>query len=1120
VNDVRQWLASLGLERFAEVFEREQITHDNLRDLTDVDLKELGLPLGPRKTILSAVANLCQEKIAEPSAERVKSDLTEAPAQAERRQLTVMFCDLVGSTALSQRLDPEDLRRLIRQYQDACVGAITRFEGHVAQYLGDGVLAYFGYPVALEGGAERAIRAGLSVIERVGELSGQRDEPLRVRIGIDTGVIVIGQGEALNEQERTAIGDAPNIAARLQGLAAPGSVVISERTRQLAAGGFQFCDLGGHELKGINEAVHAWQVAGERASETRFDAATGGLAAPMVGREMELDLALHAWQQAHGGKLQVLLLCGEAGIGKSRIVRALREQLRVDGAQPWQYQCSPYFINSALYPIVAHMERALRFERDESPEVRLAKLEARVMGELGRPALEVNLIGRLFNLPVEAKYGALAMSPQKQKDETLRALAEVVQAASRRQPILVLFEDVHWADPTTLDAIDQLLKRVDTRVLVVITYRPEFKPAWIGQPHVTALTLGRLDPEQIEAVVTRVAGGKPLPKEMVAQIVAKTDGVPLFVEELTKAILESNLVDDTGERYELASALPSLAIPSSLRDSLMARLDRLAPVKEVAQIGACIGREFSDELVALVSPLPRSELTKALEQLTASELVFRRGAGRDATYVFKHALVQDAAYDSLLRSKRAELHATIAQILEQRFPETAQSEPELLATHLTAAGLADKAIPFWLQAGESSLERGAIREAASQLQNGLDILPGLGNTDTRKSLELDLRVAQAMTWTFLKGWAADELFETLTQAWTILEESRTRKHIARVLWGIWAYQLCRGEVERSLQWVDRMIKEAEEGHDEKLWFVGHWCAVIAYYSYGDFALCCCHADMICERYLPAVHGPIAEMMNYDALTVALLYRSCCEVRMGLCETGLRTLRQAREHASRLNAPLNMAYVHQLATFGHLARWDGAAAQAELDALDALARQHGLAFYEFVLVPYLRAQAHCVLGDYEASLRGYETARPAWRSIGMMLNGPEGGLYAALSQGMLGRMEEAMVEMDRALADIARPGWHEWTAASEVLRVKGWLLEQQGEPGAAESAYRDSLETARAQLARTHELRTATRYARLLQSQRRAHEAHALLAPIYAWFTEGFDTEDLKEAKALLEELAA
>lgn len=1109
------WLQLQGLEQYTQVLADNGVDLNSLRLLTDADLQALGVLLGHRRKLLHAIAGL--DDSTKTTAPPEPSE-TASHDDAERRQLSVMFCDLVGSTALSQRLDPEELRRLIRQYQDACVGAITRFEGYVAQYLGDGVLAYFGYPVALEGGAERAVHAALAVIERVRSLATELAQPLRVRIGIDTGLVVIGRGDSLTEQERTAIGDAPNIAARLQGLAAVDSVVLSERTRALIAGAFEFQDLGKHVLKGITDPVQAWQVSGERTTQTRFDVATGGRIDPMVGREMELDLALTAWGRANQGRLQVLLLCGEPGIGKSRIGHALRDQLVHRGAQIWQFQCSMHFINSALYPITTQLERALRFERDESPECRLRKLEGLLMGELGRPALEVNLLGRVFNLPVEAQYGPLAMSPQKQKEETLRAIIEMMQAASRRQPLLLLFEDMHWADPTTLEVIDQLLRRADIRALVVLTYRPEFRPSWIGQAHVSALTLGRLDAAQIESVVRRVTRSKPLPPEILAQIVSKTDGVPLFVEELTKAILEMPWLADKGDRYELSGPLPALAIPSSLRDSLMSRLDRLAAAKEIAQIGACIGREFSDELLALVSPLSRAELNGALDRLINSELVFKRGSGTDTLYVFKHALVQDTAHDSLLKSRRAEVHGKIAKILQQRFPDIAHSEPELIAAHLTTAGLPREAIPFWLKAGETCLARTAIQEAVSNLQNGLEQLPDLQDVTERQSFELDLRVVLAMAWTLLKGWASKEVFDTQIDAWRILESTGTRKHATRVLWGIWAYHVSRGEAEASLQWVRRMLDMADQSDDETLWFVAHWSASIGNYWHGDFVQCAHHAELILERYDPSRHGPVAEIFNYDALTVALLHRAHCEARMGYSESAVKSIELAHKHATQLNAPVNMAYVHHQAAMTHLARRDGNATLKELDALQELSLRYGLQFFSAILVPFLRAEALCVMGHYEESLQAFERVRPTWQAIGLNMSGPDANMYSAVAHGMLERVDEGLAAVERSLSQIAQPGFKQRTELSEVLRVKGWLLEKQGNLEAAESAFRESLDTSRAQRAKTHELRTAISYARLLRSQNRAREARELLHTVYAGFTEGFDTQDLRDAKALLAEL--
>jgi class 3 adenylate cyclase/tetratricopeptide (TPR) repeat protein len=1118
--DLASWLQALGLDQYASVFADNGVDLDALRLLSEADLQALGVLLGHRRKLLRAIADLDggaaaaapQTVPSVPVGEPVRSD-------AERRQLTVMFCDLVGSTALSQRLDPEELRRLIRQYQDACVGAITRFEGHVAQYLGDGVLAYFGYPVALEGGAERAIRAGLAVIERVGEFSAQRDQPLQVRIGIDTGLVVIGQGEALSEQERTAVGDAPNIAARLQGLAAPGSVVISERTRQLAPGDFNWRDLGAHALKGITEPVHAWQVAGERASETRFDAATGGLTAPMVGREMELDLALRAWQQAHQGKLQVLLLCGEGGIGKSRIVRALRERLSAEGAQPWQYQCSPYFINSALYPIIAHMERALRFERDEPAEARLAKLEARVIGELGRPGLDVNLIGRLFNLPVEAKYGPLAMSPQKQKDETLRALADLVQVASRAQPLLVLFEDVHWADPTTLEAVDQLLKRDDTRALVVMTYRPEFRPAWIGQPHVTALTLGRLDPEQIEAVVTRVAGGKPLPKEIVAQIVAKTDGVPLFVEELTKAILESNLVEDKGDRYELAGPLLTLAIPNSLRDSLMARLDRLAPVKEVAQIGACIGREFSDELVALVSPLPRSELTNALEQLTASELVYKRGAGKEAVYVFKHALVQDAAYDSLLKSRRAEVHAKIARALEKHFPDTAANEPELLAQHYTAAGSLEQAIGYWKRAGELAHTRIALQEAIAHLERGLALTLTLPSSQTRDRHELELRGLLGMAWIALQGWSYPAVAEHLGPAYALEEALTPGEHSLRVLWGLWVYRLATGQTRESLSIAEELLAQGRLRGDEDRLQAGLWAAVTTHYWLGQFEKSIEHADLILERYDPVRHHGLADALNHDPKTVALQYKAASQGMLGYPDSAKALMKATLEHARARNHAFDLAWALFFAVYQlHGVQRDANAIDMLLAELELLAREQRLLVFEHVLGPYCRAIRNLICNATEDADNLLNQIIPTLKAGQLNALIAKAKIIQARCAIALHKPARALVLADEAIALLTQPGADTRYVYSEGLRVKGVALEAMGRISDAEAALKSAIDAAQAQKALWWELRAATSLARLWQSQGKRMQAYELLAPVYNWFTEGFDTKDLQEAKTLLDEL--
>jgi len=1122
MSAIGEWLEGLGLGQYTDAFQANEIDIELLAEIDDQTLKDIGVAIaGHRIRIKSAIAKL---KSGQPASNAVVDSTPPWSAgtnvDAERRQLTVMFCDLVGSTALSQELDPEELRRLIHQYQDACVGAISRFEGYVAQYLGDGVLAYFGYPVALEGGAERAIRAGVAVIERVRELSVQREQPLQVRVGIDTGLVVIGQGEALTEQDRTAVGGAPNIAARLQALATPGTIVVSARTRELAQGSFEYHDLGAHELKGISEAVHAWQVVAERAVESRFDAATRGLAAPMVGREMELELALRAWQQANAGKLQVLLLCGEPGIGKSRIVRALRERLSAEGAQAWQYQCSPYFVNSALYPITAHMERALKFEREETPQARLAKLEAMVIGEFGRPALDVNLIGRLFNLPVEAKYGALAMSPQKQKDETLRTLADLVQAASRLRPMLMLFEDVHWADPSTLEAIDQLLKRDVLRVLVVMSYRPEFKPAWIGEPHVSALTLGRLDREQIEAVVTRVAHGKPLPKEIVAQIVAKTDGVPLFVEELTKTILESKLVEDRGDHYELAGPLPALAIPNSLRDSLMARLDRLAPVKETAQIGACIGREFSDELLSLVSPLPRSELSKALEQLTASELVFKRGAGKDTIYVFKHALVQDAAYDSLLKSRRAEVHGRIARTLEKHFPDTAANEPELLAQHCTEAGLIEQAVGYWKRAGELAHTRIALEEAIAHLERGLAIVVTLPPSQTRDRHELELRGLLGMAWIAFRGWSYPSVAEHLGPAYALEEALTPGQHSLRVLWGLWVYRLAAAQTQESFPIAEELLAQGRARGDEEMLQAGLWAVVTTSYWLGEFERCIEYADLILERYDPVRHHGLADALNHDPKTVALQFKAASTGLLGYADRATALMKEATGHARARGHAFDLAWAYYFAIAQlHCAQRDVNTIDARLAELEPLAREQRLLAFEYVLAPYARAVRSLIDGSTEQASGVLGQLIPIVTTAGPQTLIPEAKTWLARCAITLCEPDGALTLVDEALAIILQPAAGLRYVYPEVLRVKGVALEAAGKVGDAEAAYQHAISAARAAKAKWWELRAGATLARLWASQGKRTDACELLRPIYNWFTEGFDTQDLKEAKALLEELA-
>ena len=635
-----------------------------------------------------------EEPLAAPHTRVASPAVEPRPADAERRQLTVLFCDLVDSTVLASQLDPEDLREVVRAYQETCAKVIARFEGHIAQYLGDGLLVYFGYPLAHEDDAQRAVRAGLGMVEALGQLNVRlkqdRGVELAVRLGIHTGLVVVGEVGGGARQEQLALGETPNLAARLQGIAAPNTVVISAATVQLLGGFFTYQSLGTPSLKGLAQPLEVYRVLYESTARSRLEAAGSTGLTPLVGREQEVALLRERWAQVKDGIGQVILLSGEAGIGKSRLVQVLTEHVAAE-PQAWltPCQCSPYYQNTALYPMIELLERvALRFDREESPQQKLRKLEGFLV-QYGLPLTEaVPLFAALLSLPLGTDYAPLTVSAEQQKQQTLHALLTVMLRIAAQQPMLFVMEDLHWVDPTTLEFLSLLVDQGPTaRILALWTFRPDFSPPWTGRSHLTQVTLPRLPRQQATEMTDRVAHGKALPTEVVEQVVAKTDGVPLFVEELTKMVLESGLLQEREDRYELTGPLPPLAIPTTLHDSLMARLDRLATVKSLAQLGATLGREFSYALLHAVSPWDEETLQRGLHQLVEAELLYQRGLPPQATYLFKHALIQDAAYQSLLRSTRQQHHQRIAQVLEARFPEICETQPELLAHHYTEAGL-------------------------------------------------------------------------------------------------------------------------------------------------------------------------------------------------------------------------------------------------------------------------------------------------------------------------------------------------------------------------------------------------------------------------------------------------
>jgi predicted ATPase/class 3 adenylate cyclase len=1128
--DIGAWLRGLELERYEQAFRDNDVDADLLARLTADDLIGLGvISIGHRRKLLDAIAVLRERA---PTAETRSAQAKPAPSttgataapkfpEAERRQLTVMFVDLVGSTALSARLDPEDMRGVLRAYQNAVAGEIARLEGHVAKFMGDGVLAYFGWPRAHEDEAERAIRAGLAISEAVARLTTLTGSPLAARVGIATGLVVVGDLVGETEVEEQAIvGETPNLAARLQALAHPGEVLIAERTRRLVGGLFELEAVPPATLKGLPGPVAAYRVLGEGEVEGRFEALHGSNLTPLVGRAHELGLLLDRWERAKDGEGQVVLLAGEPGIGKSRLVSAVREWLAHEPHTSLSQFCTPFHQTSVLYPVISLLERAAGFARDDDPPQKLAKLEALLAQATADVARTAPLLAELLSIPTEGRYPPLGLSPQRQKERTLEALLEQLAGLAGHRPVLAVYEDVHWADPTTLELLDRVVDRVQALpVLVVVTFRPEFAPRWIGRGHVTLLTLSRLGHREGAALVERVAGGKALPTEVLEQIVAKTDGVPLFIEELTKMVLESGLLRDAGDAYVLAGPPPPLAIPATLHDLLLTRLDRLASVREVAQLGACIGRVFDYELLAAVALLRKDELRDALAQLCHSELVFSRGALPEATYSFKHALVRDAAYRSLLRSRRQQLHARIVEVLEQRFPERAKAEPEILAHHCAQARLVRKAAGYWLKAGEFAIRRSATAEAIAQLRKGLELTASLSDDLERTRLELELRTALGGALSVARGFAAPETGEAYAQARELARQLGRPPQLFPVLFGQYVFHVQRAELDVGLALAEELLRAAQEQDETVPLIIGHRSVGISSFHRGELVSARVHLEQALALYDPLQHRSQAFLYVFDPFVASASVLAWGLFALGYPEQARARLDAALAWAQELVHPFSLAFALFFACgLSQLIR-DRQAIQERAEALLALASEQGFAFWAACATVF-EGWSLVDRGRVSEGIPRMRQGIAAHSATGAANFVPHFLGLVAQAQQRHGDLLAAKETVTEALDRVRRTG--EGYYEAELLRLRGELLlaRPAPDPITAEQCLVEALETARRQQAKMWELRAATSLARLRRDQGRTREAHDLLAEVYGWFTEGLDTPDLREARALLDELAS
>jgi TOMM system kinase/cyclase fusion protein len=1063
----------------------------------------------------------CGQRLGVEARREVRAPTAEAPRDAERRQLTVMFCDLVGSTALAGRLDPEELREHVRAYQAASAEVIARFEGHVAQYLGDGLLVYFGYPSAHEDDPQRAVRAALAVVDAVNAL-GTRPSGhgvrLAVRVGIHTGLVVVGEVGDGTRREQLALGEAPNVAARIEALAEPGTVVISAATHRLVDRFFVCRDLGPRTLRGVAEPHSVHQVLGERAPAGRADGTATVVATPLVGREREVALLLERWEAATEGLGQVVLLSGEAGIGKTRIVRAVGERLEGTRRTWIESRCSPYRQHSPLHVVIELLQDALGFERDDTPEMLGRRLE-RTLAECGlAPSESLPLLASLLGLPTSGESAVLAWAPQRQRQRTIEVVLDVLRALATRRPLLVLIEDLHWMDASSLELLSLLVDQVATApTCLLLTARPDFRPPWTARSHTTQITLTRLPRRQTEQLILSVAGNKPLPAEVLQHVVTGADGVPLFVEELTKTVLESGLLSDRDDRYELTAPLHQLTIPATLQDSLTARLDRLSEAKPVAQLAATIGREFSYELLQAVSPLEPAALQRELGRLVEAELLYQRGLPPSAHYVFKHALIQEAAYQSLLRTTRQQSHRRIVDVLNERFPRIGELNPELVAHHYAEAGLAAEAIPFWRRAGEHAVRRSASSEAIAHFQRGLGLVPALPETPERDRQELALLTGLGPVLFGSRGFAAPETERCYARAQELCDRLGDTEEIFAALWGQWGFFGVQGNVRRSREIGEQLLALARPSGDAGLVLQARHALWPTHFFRGEFVearedlaegLALYDADR--HRSLAFTFG------GHDAGVCGLSFDAVTRWALGYPDQALACVRRTLDAVRELAHPHSTANAQSWVSLCLRLRGDLAGARREAETGQAVSTEYGFPQWG-AMATVVRGSTLAALGEAEAGLLEMRRGLASWQATGAGVMLPAFLALIAQVEVDRGAGEAALAIIEDALARVEVHGERAFEAELHRLAGEALLTRPAPDTARAEACFRRAIELSRTQRARSWELRAAASLARLWRRRGQADAARRLLADTTAWFTEGLDTGDLRVARELLAE---
>ena len=1129
MNDrVSVWLENLGLEIYRESFQNNAISWDVLPELKERDLEALGVLLGHRKKLLRAIAQLSESAEARgPDGTSIGLSPEKQPFpperdQAERRRLTVMFCDLVGSTALSRRLDPEDLQDVLRRFLDACSQATGRFNGYIAKYMGDGMLVYFGYPRAHEDDAERAIHAGLAILDTVKTLNQGNPDPgcgIAARIGIATGQVVVG--EVIGQEtakERSVVGETPNLAARLQALAQPDQLVIDPVTKRLVGNEFDFAEHGTFPLKGFETPLQTWQVLSSRLSASRFESYRSSQLASFVGREDEISLLFGRWREAVDGEGQVVLLCGEAGIGKSRLARRLGDRLTDQRYRRIQFQCSPYHTNTALYPAINFLRQAAGIASQDSSEAQLNKLAVMTI-ESGIDNREtVSLLADLLSIQDDHRYPSLTVSPEKRKEMTLAALVYYLQRLADRAPVFFIVEDAHWLDPTTLDLLTRIIDRIrQMRVLLLVTFRPDFKPVWVDYSHVTFLTLSRLPRRHSAELVAAMTRGKALPPEVQQAILAKTDGVPLYIEALTENVLESGLLTEEIDSFTLKAPLKELPIPDNLQALLMERVDRLGPAKEIVQTGAALGREFTYELLRAAVEVTDSQLSDAIDLFVASGLIFQEGEIPLAKYHFKHALVQEAAYSTLTKKARRVLHARIAKTLESRRAERVKMEPELLAYHYEHAGLIDQALEYWRLAARRDTERSANIEALNHFKRALDLLTSLPQCPERDALELEILIARGAPMVTVRGYASEEIEHNYLRAMELSRENSGSENHFLAVWGLWVFHLVRGPLATACDLAEHLLSLAMHEQNSDLLIRAHESVGSTYSFLGRFDEA--RAQLLTAKSLddPSQHRSDVLLYTQDAGITARIILARTLWILGEVEQVETLALEAIDMARELEHPFTLAFALATVSWIYSTVRDADRTLAFTDEAVALSTKYS---FEVTLA-------------WATSFQGWALAEKGEKEgLGRLVNGISAtqatgaSLNNTFTLALLAEIYLREKRIDEGLAAIVEAqnlaltqGEQCWQA--ELHRLKGELLLNQSERSAhgAEQCFSEALKIAQDQNAKMLELRAAVSLARLWRKLNKLDDAKSLLNSVCFKFNDRADNLDLIEAKTVLEQLS-